>query len=94
MSILSSTYYDKLIGHVNASFVNLVQIGEALKAVLRPIKSRIIIQYLNRHRVAEGSTKKNFLNRRSEKNEKSYIRLLDQLPDSSSHMLSPFPSIN
>lgn len=35
MSTLSSTYYDRLIGHIDASFANLVQTGEQIEDGLK-----------------------------------------------------------
>lgn len=63
MSILSSTYYDGVIGHASASFTNLVQIRERIKDILKikkdkglPSALQLVVKWTG------SSTKKNSSN--------------------------------
>lgn len=55
---LSSTYYDRLIGHTSASFSNLVQTGERIKT-LKLAKPETTRHCMVNHRMElEGQTKR------------------------------------
>lgn len=70
MSILSSTYCYRLIGHASASFANLVQTGNSIEDILKTGKIKDYQTLEQSSSRAGGSTKKIFSNRRSEKNKK------------------------
>lgn len=67
MSTLSSTYYDRLIGHAGASFANLVQTGERIEDGLKTgkIKDYQTLFEQSSHGIG-GSMKKNFSAPRTE----------------------------
>lgn len=71
MSTMTSTYYDKLIGHASVLFAKLVQTEKRIEDGL---KIRKINDYQTLFKQSfsgtGGSTKKNFSNKRNEKNEK------------------------
>lgn len=71
MSTLSSTYYDRLISHAGASFANLVQTREVDRGRNQDMKIKhyqTLFEQL--HDGTSSSTKKNFSNKKNDKNEK------------------------
>lgn len=80
MSTLSAIYYDRLIGHVGASFVNLVQIGERIEDTLKIEKIKDCQTLFEQSPGgASSSVKRNFPNRKNDRNEKEV------------HAISPAP---
>lgn len=81
MSTLSSTYYDRLIGHARASFPNLIQIEEHIEDELKTEKLK---DYQNLFEQSSNGTggpiKRNFSNQRSEKNEKEVHEIFAPTP--------------
>lgn len=92
MSTLFSTYYDKLIAHASAQFVNLVQTRKCIEDCLKTEKIKDYpTPFEQSSSGIGGSTKKNFSNKRNEKNEKEVMQFLNRLPSTSSYMLRTLP---
>lgn len=79
MSTLSSTYYDRLIGHADASFANLVQIRECIEDGPKTGKikdyQKLFKQSSNSTR---GSTKRKFSNQKNKKS-KTEVHAISEL---------------
>lgn len=90
MGTLSSTYYDRLIGHVGALFVNLVQTGERIEDGLKTGKIKDYEILFDQSPIGEGSSMKRVSpTRKSTKMTKKSTPSLHQPLDTNRQALRP-----
>lgn len=81
MSILSSTYYDRIIVHASASFSNLVQTGELIEDDLKTGKIKDYQAFFEKlPSGVEEANKKTFPNKKNEKGEKEVYSISSHAP--------------
>lgn len=92
MSTLSSTYYNRLIGHAGASFANLVHIWERIEDNLKTGKIKDYQTLVNQSPNGAGSsTKRKFPNKKNDKMTRKFIPSLHQSADVPSAPPPPHP---